>query len=298
MEFLKRNQIDEKKWNDCVLKSSNGLVYALTWFLDGLAMNWCAYVREDKGCYVSVFPVPYKRKFGIKYVYTPFFIQQLGLFSLKYSKKEEEEVIYMLKKNWKFIELNLNFSSKNGESRKNLVLSLPSEYSILQKSYSKNHFRNLKKSEHIGLVLKREVSPEKTVDLFRSNRGAKLKTFSNSDYQNLLSLCNEAKSKNALFSMGVECNSELVCAGIFIKFKNRITFLFSGNSKKGKDSGALFFLIDSVIKRYAKSGFILDFEGSENEGLNRFYSGFGSSEENYRVLKINNLPRVIKAFKN
>ena len=96
MEFLKRNQIDEKKWNDCVLKSSNGLVYALTWFLDGLAMNWCAYVREDKGCYVSVFPVPYKRKFGIKYVYTPFFIQQLGLFSLKYSKAEKRIHVFYI----------------------------------------------------------------------------------------------------------------------------------------------------------------------------------------------------------
>ncbi len=82
-----------------------------------------------------------------------------------------------------------------------------------------------------------------------------------------------------------------------MKFKSRIIFLFSGNSKQGKDSGALFFLLDAVIKMYAKSGFVLDLEGSQNEGLNRFYTGFGALEENYRFLKVNNLPRPIKRFK-
>jgi hypothetical protein len=89
----------------------------------------------------------------------------------------------------------------------------------------------------------------------------------------------------------------LICGGVFMKFKNRIIFLFSGNSKQGKDAGALFFLLDSVIKMYANSGFVLDLEGSQNEGLNKFYSGFGALEENYRFLKINNLPNFLKRFK-
>lgn len=73
--------------------------------------------------------------------------------------------------------------------------------------------------------------------------------------------------------------------------------MFSGNSQRGKDVGALFFLLNSVVKKYAKSGFMLDFEGSQNEGLQRFYKGFGATEENYRFYKVNNLPSILKRFK-
>jgi hypothetical protein len=82
-----------------------------------------------------------------------------------------------------------------------------------------------------------------------------------------------------------------------MKFKNRLIFLFSGNSKEGKDSGALFFLLDAVIKMYANSGFVLDLEGSQNDGLKRFYEGFGATEENYRHYKCNNLPNILRRFK-
>ena len=135
------------------------------------------------------------------------------------------------------------------------------------------------------------------ISLFRSDRGSNLKIFSDKDYDNLFNLLQKANSENALISLGVEYNNQIICGGIFMKFKNRITFLFSGNSKIGKDFGALFFLLNYIIKIYSKSGFVLDFEGSENEGLSRFYSGFGASEENYRFIKINNLPKVLKPFK-
>ncbi len=297
MDFLKRNQIDEKKWNDCILKSSNGLVYGLTWFLDEITPGWCALVNQEKECYTSVFPIPYKRKFGIKYVYPPFFIQQLGLFAPQYSKEEEDKVISFLIQKFKFIELNLNYKSERGEIRKNFVLQLNTEYTLIQNSFSKNHLRNLKKAQKSGLKLIQNPSPQSIISLFRSDRGVNLKTFSENDYENLLNLFHKASNQNALICLGVEYNNELICGGIFMKFKNRITFLFSGNSKKGKDLGALFFLLNSVIHKYAKSGFILDFEGSENEGLSRFYEGFGASEENYRFIKINNLPKVLKMFK-
>ncbi len=297
MIFLKRYQIEDEKWNDCILKSTNGLIYGLTWFLDELSSNWCAFVNEEEGCYTKVFPIPYKRKFGVKYVYPPFFIQQLGLFSTEYSKKEEEKAISLMIKKFKFIELNLNYRGKYGDIRRNLVLRLNRDYETIKKSYSKNHFRNLKKSQKLGLQLRNNVLPSTIIALFKADRGADLKTYSNSDYENLLRLFQRASSESAFISLGVDYNKELICGGFFMKFKNRITFIFSGNSKKGKDSGALFFLLDSIINMYAKSGFILDFEGSENDGLSRFYNGFGASEENYRFLKVNNLPKLLKAFK-
>tara|TARA_Y100000766_G_C18904288_1_gene604984 strand:+ start:759 stop:1655 length:897 start_codon:yes stop_codon:yes gene_type:complete len=297
MKFLKRNQIKDDKWNECILKSTNGLIYGLTWFLDELTSNWCAFVNEKEGSYTAVFPVPFKIKFAVKYVYTPFFIQQLGLFALNYSRQEEEIAISLMKKKFNFIELNLNYKADEGDVKTNLVLKLNHNYSEIQSCYSNNHFRNLKKANKYGLKLKKETLPEQIVSLFKSDRGLSLETYSSLDYQNLLNLCSKARLENRLITLGVTLNSVLICGGVFMKFKNRIIFLFSGNSKQGKDSGALFFLLDSIIKMYANSGFILDLEGSQNQGLNRFYKGFGAYEENYRFLKINNLPKPIKLFK-
>ncbi|MBK21212.1 MAG: hypothetical protein CMP63_02690 [Flavobacteriales bacterium] len=297
MKFLKRHQIEDEKWNQCILQSPNGLIYGLSWFLDELTLNWCAFVVEKEDVYEAVFPVPYRRKFGVKYVFPPFFIQQLGLFSLDYSIENENRVISFLIQKFKFIELNLNYKAERGEVRKNLVLNLNIGYTDIQNSYSKNHIRNLKKSEKSGLKIIKNSSPEDIISLFRSDRGSNLKIYSDLDYENLLNLCEIAGNQKALMSLGVEQDSVLICGGVFMKFKNRIIFLFSGNSKVGKDTGALFFLLNTVIKMYANSGYVLDFEGSENEGLSRFYSGFGACEENYRFLKINNLPKVLKRIK-
>lgn len=297
MKFLKRSEIEDDKWNECILKSTNGLIYGLTWFLDALTSNWCGFVIENDRRYEAVFPVPLRRKFGVKYVYPPFFIQQLGLFALQYSQKEEKQAISLMKNKFKFIELNLNYKSEEGEVKTNLVLELNVDYAKIQNSYSKNHLRNLKKAKKFGLKLNKGTSPAEIISLFKSDRGLTLEKYSALDYQNLLNLCSKASLENSLISLGVKLNSILICGGLFMKFKSRIIFLFSGNSKQGKDSGALFFLLDTVIKMYAKSGFILDLEGSQDEGLNRFYTGFGALEENYRFLKINNLPVPIKRFK-
>ena len=57
---------------------------------------------------------------------------------------------------------------------------------------------------------------------------------------------------------------------------HRITFLFSGNNAKGKELQAMTFLIDQVIREFAAQPLVLDFEGSDDENLARFYLGFGS----------------------
>ena len=41
------------------------------------------------------------------------------------------------------------------------------------------------------------------------------------------------------------------------------------------------FLIDQVIRKYAGQSLTLDFEGSDDDNLARFYQGFGSRPVSY-----------------
>ena len=68
---------------------------------------------------------------------------------------------------------------------------------------------------------------------------------------------------------------------LFLKSHQRITFLFSGNSVAGKETHAMCFLIDQVIREFAGQRLTLDFEGSDDDNLARFYQGFGSVPVTY-----------------
>ena len=294
MKLIKRENIEDSKWNACISKSPNGLIYGLTWFMDCLVDKWSGLVWEKDNEYEAVFPIPFKTKFGIKYVYPPFFIQQLGMFS-PYDKGEKEAITY-LKKNFKFVELNLNYFATIGEERKNLLLSLNKDYESIKAKYSSNHKRNLLKSNKSGLVIN-NADVSDVISLFRMDKGAKLSILKDRDYIRFYNLVKEAGKQSCLLVKGVFKDEKLICGGVFMKFKNRIIFIFSGNSLEGRKDAALFFLLDHIIQQYSKSGFNLDFEGSQDEGLARFYKGFGAKEESYRFYKHNNLPAILKKIK-
>ena len=54
---ITREQIDQKKWDDCIYQSSLPLLYAETIYLDQMASNWDALVLND---YEAVMPLPWK----------------------------------------------------------------------------------------------------------------------------------------------------------------------------------------------------------------------------------------------
>ena len=74
---LKNHQIDKAKWDAALLHSSNCKIYACSWYLDVVSPNWEALVTDN---YEEIFPLTTKKKFTFQYLFTPFFVQQLGFF--------------------------------------------------------------------------------------------------------------------------------------------------------------------------------------------------------------------------
>ena len=91
MKLLKKADIDIEKWNACITSSDNPLVYGLIAYLDIVAKDWQGLVWEDNEQYVAVFPLPIRVKYGLEYIYPPFFIQQLGLFTRGNNRDELEK---------------------------------------------------------------------------------------------------------------------------------------------------------------------------------------------------------------
>jgi dTDP-4-amino-4,6-dideoxygalactose transaminase len=56
----------------------NGNIYAYSWYLNNVCEKWDTLVEDD---YVSVMPLPYRKKMGVTYIFPPTITQQLGVFS-------------------------------------------------------------------------------------------------------------------------------------------------------------------------------------------------------------------------
>lgn len=72
--------------------------------------------------------------------------------------------------------------------------------------------------------------------------------------------------------------------------------MFSGITDQARNNGAMFLLVDDFIREHAGRDLVLDFEGSSDPNLARFYLGFGSKECVFLQIKINRMPPVLKSI--
>jgi len=299
--YLVHSEIDKKKWDDCIRQSFNGNVYVYSWYLDLVHEGWDALVEDD---YQRVMPLTLSKKFGITYYYQPFFTQQFGVFSINILNPDIiEDFINSIPVHVKLIDVNFNSFNKfiNGKYKivknNNYLLDLINDYPKLATKYSNNIKRNLKKSLKNNLVFMKGVKPESLISLFRNNRGADINKWKDSNYVVLQRIMYRAihKGIGTIYGVYSEYN-ELCAAAFFLKNDYRLIFLFSGADDNARKNGAMTFLIDTVIRKNSPGSKILDFEGSNDQNLARFYKGFGAKKTTYTRLKINRLGFVYKTI--
>ena len=110
IKLLKHNKIDKTRWDNCINKSFNGNVYALSWYLDIVHPEWDALVEND---YERVMPLTYSKKLGISYMFHPFFVQQLGVFSKsQLSQDDIDRFINAIPQQYRLIRYKLNSYNK------------------------------------------------------------------------------------------------------------------------------------------------------------------------------------------
>jgi hypothetical protein len=299
IRHLKHNEIDKLKWDLCIRDSFNGNVYGWSWYLDVVHQNWEALVEDD---YERVFPLTGNVRFGMSYLFQPFFAQQLGIYSRNILNPTiVSNFLNAIPSQYRLIEIKLNTHNKvdsehfEVHQHLNHELDLINTYERLYRKYSTNTKRNLKKAGEANLTLMKNIGPEEIITLFRQNRGRTISHWNSHEYKRLVSLVYAAIYRSQAMVYGAYSPNNELCAGaIFVKSHGKIVFLFSGANQLGRETHALSFLIDSVIKEFSPGHFVFDFEGSDNPNLARYYKGFGSKETTYPGIQINRLPLLIR----
>jgi hypothetical protein len=302
IRYLEHTSIDFERWDDCIAHAPNGNLYAWSWYLNMVSPGWNALIEGD---YHAVMPLPSRKKWGVSYVFQPFFAQQLGVFSRKLlSPETTARFLHAIPSHVRYIDICLNKYNRlehHGIVRtRNMLtheLDLIPDHASLKASYSKNTLRNLKKAEKNGVFVTTHGSPDDIIRLFRHHRGRHLSSYSDYDYQLLKHLIYAGLHRGLVCIYSAYSAQNSLCAGlVFFRSHDKYIFLFSGSDQVAKENGAMFMLVDSFIRDHAGQAMILDFEGSVDPNLARFYRGFGSKECVFLQVEINRLPFLIKSM--
>ena len=283
IKYLKRDELNIEKYNYCISNSKNSRVYAYSWYLDCVADNWGTLVLNN---YEAVMPLPWRKKYFIKYIYLPIWIQQLGVFSEKeISKNLIDEFVKSIP--IKFRKITIPFNSENKlyitsihNACDNYVLKLNKGYVELYAKFNSNRKRALNKSKGVSIVIEEKLTSIEFLNFyskyskFESNESKKLKL------KNILEL---TQSK----LIGIRVEGEIETVLLYFVDSDRITYLLPVSTKKAKSLGLPTLLITHLLKQYQSSNFVFDFEGSMVKGVADFYKSFGSHKETYSLFKSN-----------
>ena len=303
IRYLTHEQIDKRLWDETLSRCYNRLLYGYSWYLDEVCDEWDALVQND---YEAVMPLPRRKKYGLSYVYHPFFAQQLGIFSTNFlSGFTVNKFLQAVPDKFRVVDTQLNAACDPEEyhygqirSRKNHVLNLSVAYHTLQSGYNENTKRNLNKARSEGVHTQQIHHISEAVNFYVQHNGHRSPEVTATDYQRFERVLHELQRRDALYMLQATHQKDIVAVGIFgIDAEQRATYLMGTSSAEGKNKGAMPLLMDQFIQEHSGKVHILDFEGSDIEGIARFYKGFGAIEQRYYHYYSNRLPFYLKWFK-
>jgi hypothetical protein len=240
-------------------------------------------------------PLPWRKKYGVMYLYQPPFLQQLGVFGQD-AENNTSQFLQTARKHFPFAEIFLNYgnASEGLSPRQNFIIDLNQGYGDLSAAYAGVHQKNLKRASHAGLECRNSEKYAHAIDmsysLYADQSGVAKK-----DYDKLKDLASIMPQHVLLREVWQqqECQASCFC----LRDERRIYFLLSAVTPGGRKNQANHFLVDQLIREHAGQPMILDFEGSDIPGVAAFYEGFGAVDEPYYFCKWNELPWPYRLFK-
>lgn len=302
IHFVKNKDIDYKKWDQCISGSPFGIAYACSWFLDRICQHWDALIWGD---YLYIMPLPNNQKFGIRYIYQPFFTQQLGIFSqLSMGPEIINQFLNAIPNQFRLTDMNLNLGNTlktmHFSFRHNTTyhLSLKSDFAEIRAAYNSNTRRNIQKALQQNILIKPMSDIEKFLRFSAENLRLKSPEIKSRHYSSLQKVISFALANQSGEIIGAwDSANNLVASVFFVKTNQTVIYLAASSNQVGIEKSAMFLLIDTFIQNNSGRSLTLDFEGSNIPGVARFYAGFGGMPETYYSVHQNRLPKLLRIFK-
>jgi hypothetical protein len=277
----RRDQIDFKRWDECISSSRQRRIYAYTWWLDIVTEGqWMAIVNED---YSAVMPLPIERKWKfVQAINRPFLTQQLGIYYREnLSIMQEEEFFRIFLQQSKWINITIHgmhhrHLSLNPKMMQNHTLDLQKEL-----IYNRLTNRNIKKALNANFhSVPLEEGIGEVLHFIVENMPYRMNKKEQKIAKKLLETANQ-KGILKLW-LGKDNTNTIRCSAVSMLDLDRVYFLLIASDKIGIQNAYGYALIDEMIRYYKTQGTVtFDFTGSNMANIARRNLGFGADIENY-----------------
>lgn len=302
IEYVKHSEINKAKWDACVARAPNGYIFSQSFYLDGMC-QWDALIA---GNYQILMPLPYNQKMGIAYIYHPYFMGQLGIITLQpVSTAMLQAFVAAIPLKFKYVDLDFNegnplihLHNAQCHLRNNYVLALDKPYHLIENNYSKDAKKNLRRAAEHLLQVQENIPSALVISYFKAAYASVNKGITQTHYHQLEAVCNSALQQQKGFTIGLKDTAGNIVAAAFWGIdEKRIYYICGAPTTAGRSMQAQHALIDAVIKKYAGSKLLLDFEGSDIPFVATFYKKFSPSLNQYMHIRMNRLPFWLKWLK-
>ena len=298
MQIISSEHIDFVKWDACVQNNENGLIYATSTYLNAMTDNWSGLLIND---YQAIMPLPWRKKWGIRYLYTPAFTQQLGLIG-----QTNVSAIELQKKVLQFARFG-NYLFNDGNAPlgdelsffecNNYIIYLNKSYEEIRSSYKKNFKKNTNKPIHNELNYQKSDEYELAIRSFYQYNSAHILHVHSAEIDCFIKLCSQLFPANILVRKVTNKADELLSIVLLLKDNKRYYNLINYTSAAGRKVEANYFLYDNLFKELAENDLLFDFEGSDLPGVKSFYECMGGLNKPYYLWQFNHLPWPLHLFK-
>lgn len=302
--YIPYEEIDRRKWDECINNALHGSLYATSVYLDAIAGKWAALITAE---YKTVMPLIFNKKLGVGYLYQPAFLPQAGIFSAK--NIPQEMINAFLAKAfsfYKFAEISFCYPLEISPLNKNMQVKLLNNYIVYlsgdhQKTagdYHPNFKKSLRRLQKLSLQYTSSELSDEIMILYTELYFTRISGLKKKAVNDFFSFCKTLKTEENIFIRKVyDSNTTLLAAVLLLRFRNRLYNMISCITPAGKKAEANYFLYDKVIEEFSGKGMILDLEGSDIKGIADFYKKMNPINEQYSFIKYNNLPAVFKLIK-
>lgn len=283
----------KKQWDQLLLRSNNAYVYGLSWYLDTVCgeHGWGLITNKE---ITTGLPIAFKKRWGYKNIYQPFYTMFFDVVNPIGSIDVYLEAIGTL---YHHVHLTCQEKPLKFPSVNRIRQEMSMQNFDFKQSFSENAFRLIKKAQKSQLVFSTSTKSREVVNLFKKNKGKELKEYKNKHFTILNQLINECVKRKTGFCAHVEQDGEILAAGFFITFYNRIIFLKGAVNPKGKKNGAMYFLMHQVINQSKEIFNCFDFGGSNAKQVAEFYHKLGGKDVNYAEILIDQRTLLHKIIK-
>ncbi len=295
--IIPSSKIDKAKYDSCIAADTASTPFLASWYLDSTAEIWLLIADEN---YNTVCPFSVKKKFGIQYIYQPYFNRATGIFG-----KDKHALCAAIQQGllneyrfWDFYsEFNFPDTGIVQSKRVYQSLLLDKTYDLIYTGYSSKLRRNLRLAMNDNVDIREGNDVSDFVTAFRKQTGDRITVFRDQEYVALKNLIKNCMSQKGTFYLEAWHNNAKTAGAIFTSVNNKILYIEGYSTIEGRRLRSMHLLFDFVIRKHAGTGQILDFGGSNIYSIARFFHSFGAQDQTYYHIYRNNLPRLLRWMK-